>query len=110
MRREDLQNAIPGWLLRIACGSNTDARAHTPTKTRGLSRFGGRHCTEAVGIGQVPWYLTWEPAAPKPCTDGCIHKVRSLPLHTRSAFSAFWTTCHNILTETSEIGKWQLYY
>lgn len=44
MRREVLQNAIAAWqawLLRIACGSYDDARAHTATKTKGLSRFGG---------------------------------------------------------------------
>lgn len=84
MRREVLQNAIAAWqawLLRIACGSYDDARAHTATKTQGsfsirrrspeLTGFPGT-CpgphTVQYGMHQDTLHYTFRP------TRGILHK------------------------------------
>lgn len=65
------QNAIPAWLLRIACGSSPNARAHAHTKTTWAPRY-------AVGVfldweAQCPGTPapSWEPAASQVSRYGC---------------------------------------
>lgn len=86
---EFCRNAIPAWMLRIACGSNTNARAHAPTKTRGLARFGG---AVQRWFGRYPGT---SPGSPHPLTRVRMHpEVLNITypgtLHTKSICRTFW--------------------